>query len=347
MHTAHLPRPRELADADPGILAALVPHLLNEPPREALVAIALGPEDPLRVAAAPLRHLRYEREEELAEFSEVLSLTGAVRGWLIGFADDPTDIASAIMRVGEFHAALDFIERCTILAVTDHGTRFSCLDEDTDSDQELDTAPLPDLDPAWARLTAIAIRAHTVRADRMQLFGLPEGISDRDQLVAANDQIAWLRMLAARADTAALAASDRAQLDDLLSHMRPLAAPEAINLSAALATDAQLFAAAVSHILDGTDTAAAGCHLWNELTRCAHGTARTACAALAALAAWYAEDSALASAARAIVAESQEVPAAVAAIAEILDSGAVAKGSRAHILGSRLPNSDRRASCGG
>ncbi|WP_335989871.1 DUF4192 family protein [Glycomyces sp. MUSA5-2] len=332
--TGHLPRLHELADADPGVIAALVPHLLNEPPEEALVAIALGLAGPLQIVAAPLHHLRYEREEELAEFSEALSRAGATRGWLIGFAADPTDVAEAVVRVGEFHDALDFIERSTALIVTNSGTRYGRLAESTDSDLALHTEPLPDLDPAWARLTAIAICAHGVRAARMQLFGLPEGIGELDQLVAANDQIARLRMLAASADAAALAVRDRAQLDDLLSRMRPLTAPEAINLSTALATDSPLFAAAVNHILDGTHTAAAGCHLWNELTRHAYGPARTACAALAALAAWDADDSALVAAARAVMAEAEELPPAVAAIADVLDAGAATKDSRSYLRGA-------------
>ncbi|MDA1359777.1 DUF4192 family protein [Glycomyces luteolus] len=337
MQSEFYPRPRDLAEADPGIVAALVPHLLNEVPHETLVAIPIGLEGPLHVVHQSLYRLDYAHDEDLTEFSAALSDIGAIHGWIIGYAEDPADVARALTRVSEYNNAIEFVDRSTVLAVTESGTRWGRLADYTDPNTAIDFAPVPSTDPAWAHLTAIAIRAHTVRAAAMRRLGLPETFSDIDQLSAANDQVARLRTLAARADAAVLAAGDKDLLEDLLSRMRPISAPEAINLGAALAADPVLYARAVDHILDRTPPSTSRCELWSELTRHALGPARRVCASLAALAAWHDGDPIQGAAAAVLTARwNEQTPPAVAAVAAILDAGATAKDLRLYLHGSRL-----------
>jgi hypothetical protein len=315
-------RPIDLASAEHGLIVALVPYLIGGEPNEDLVAIATGPEGPVLVTATSLHRL--SDEDTCYGFGAALARSGADFLWLIGIADDPADVARAVGQAADSVDGKALIESATVLIVTDRGTKWALAADYTNESDTSVLQPVPFIDPAWAQLKAIAMRAQCARNDAHAALTIGPEADDFDDLAAAADLIAGLRASAQSGDPASHAHQDITGLEKALATIRPVSATEAINLGFALTASGDLYARAANRILEATTNTAARCDLWYRLTQHALGERRAVCASLAALAAWRTSDATVAHAAAAIAAQAPELASHAAAACEIVTAGVAA-----------------------
>jgi hypothetical protein len=305
------------ASLKPGTVAALVPTLLGRSLSEEVIAIATGPKGPVHFSVWSLADL--EDAEGPDRFEAELDAAPATWLWLVGSSADLTNVAAAASRLLGFRDTPKWSAGWGLIAVTADGGRWGYVDDHVDQTDDDLLHTVPALDPLWANVTALAVKAKCAMALEATALGLDPACDDEESL-ALEGILARLRGHAAKADAGRLAAEDRASLLGALDAAGPVTMAEAVNLGRALEASPSLREHAIEWIL-ATPPARNRTGLWCQITRHTTGPARILAATLAGLAAWRAGDLVTVCAAVNIAWEGRREQPAALVLAELVWTG--------------------------
>lgn len=268
------------ASLDAGTVAALIPTLLGRTLAEEVIAIATGPKGPVHTSVWPLDDLDDEGGRE--RFEAALAAVPATWLWLVGSSADLTNVAASLAELLDFCDDPKWSTGWDMVAVTDDGTQWGYVsDHVSHTDYHL-LHSVPALDPLWANLTALAVKAKCAAALEADALGL-RPVGDDDEALAVAYHLARLREYAA--DKERLRDEDRASLVGCLDSGSLVTVAETVNLGLALDATPSLREWAVEWILTAPP-ARVGTRLWCQIARHTTGSARSLAATLAGLAAW-------------------------------------------------------------
>lgn len=271
---------RNFASLEPGTVAALAPYLAGRDLQHELVAIACDDNGPVHYFIRSLAELTHQ--DGCNRFEAELAPLSATALWLVGIADDLTEVAAGITGILETLDRYDLDHHTRLLSVHADGLSWGYAKEHVD---DIDTTALravPAIDPTTGRLAALTVRAGCAR--RSDVTVLTPHEDDVEELLALQSKFEQLRGMAVSA--AALEQADRYSLLGCIDCPGPITMAEAVNLGLALAASPSLFQTAVDRVLNAKDTASMCFDLWCQIARAVSGEARAVAAALAALAAW-------------------------------------------------------------
>lgn len=273
---------RPLASLTPATIAGLTTYLLGREPDEELVAIAVDGTGPIHLSTRPLADL--DGEEGCERFASELAPVGATGLWLVGFADDLTDVPAAVAGLLDPLGELGLEDPGSFLAVTADGTRWGYVSDHVDQTDPGALEPVAAIDPAEGRLAALAIRARCAQHRETVALRLTAADTGDEEQLAAQGLYAQLRAMAAPG--AGLERADRRSLIGCLDSPGPITTAEAINLGLALADNPGLMAEAIDRIWTADTAEAVRLDLWCRIAKAVTGPALAATATLVALAAW-------------------------------------------------------------
>ncbi|MCC3762585.1 DUF4192 family protein [Glycomyces sp. TRM65418] len=305
------------ASLEPGTVTALIPTLLGRFLSEEVIAIATGPKGPVHTSVWPLADLYDEAGCDRLETE--LDPVPATWLWLIGSSADLTNVAAAAAGLLDFRDTPKWSAGWGMLAVTADGGRWGYVDDHVDQTDHHLLRPVPALDPLWAHLTALAVKAKCATALEAAALGLGP-VEDDDETLALEGILARLRGHAAEVDARRLAVEDRASLLACLDRRGPATVAEAVNLGRALEASLPLREQAIEWIL-AAPPARTRTGLWCQIARHTSGSARTLAATLAGLAAWRTGDLTTVCAAVNVAYEGRREQPAAQVLAELVWTG--------------------------
>lgn len=305
------------ASLEPGTVAGLIPSFLGRTLSEEFIAIATGPKGPVHFSVWSLADL--EDAEGPDRFEAELDAVPATWLWLVGSSADLTNVAAAASGLLDFRDTPKWSAGWGLVAVTADGTEWGHVDDHVNQTDHYLLRGVPALDPLWANLTALAVKAKCAATLEAAALGLGPA-SDDDEALALEGILARLRGHAAPADAGRLTAEDRASTIGCLDSLGPVTVAEAVNLGRALEASPSLQESAIEWIL-ATPSARNRTGLWCQITRHTTGPARTIAATLARLAAWRAGDLATVCAAVNVAYEGRREQPAARVLAELVWTG--------------------------
>ncbi|MEU6858500.1 DUF4192 family protein [Glycomyces sp. NPDC046736] len=300
----------DFASLEPGTVAGLVPLLFDQRPCEQLVAIAIGPKGPVHLSAWLLTDL--DAEDGPDRFETVLAPVQASGIWLIGFSADLTNIAAAVAGLLDFLETPKWGKHWTAIAVTNNGRQWGYVDDHIDQTDPEQLQSVPVLDPLWAHLAALTVKAMCARALG---FDAPENKESRAMEVI----IADLRESMSDEARAQRRWADELSLLEAMEIEDSISAAAAINLGQALVDSPSLMSSALHRIASSPDRAGVG--LWRKIVEHTSGQAQSLGAILAGFAAWRTGDVATACAAVTVAYPDRQQQPAARVLAELMSTG--------------------------
>lgn len=275
------------ASLKPGTVSALIPILLGRNLSEEIIAIATGPKGPVHYSIWSLADL--EDTDGPDAFETALDPVPATWLWLVGSSADLTNVASAVSRLLDFRDTQKWSTGWGLIAVTADGSHWGYVDDHVDQTDHDLLHQVPALDPLWANVTAIAVKAKCAMALETTALGLDVPEHENGEMLAIEHLLTRLRANACGCDAEHQFTMDRASLLGAINTPGAVTEAEAINLGLALAASPDLQQQAINWILT-TPHNRTRIGLWRQITRCSTGPARTLAATLTGLAAWRAGD---------------------------------------------------------
>lgn len=273
---------RPLASLTPATIAGLATYLLGREPSEELVAIAVDGTGPIHLSTRLLADL--DGEEGCERFAAELAPIGATGLWLVGFAEDLTDVPAAVAGLLDPLGALGLEDPGSFLAVTADGTRWGYVADHVDQTDLSALEPVAAIDPAEGRLAALATGARCAQhRETVTLRRIAADTGDEEQL-AVQSLYAQLRAMAM--PSTELERADRRSLIGCLDTPGPITTAEAINLGLALAGNPVLTAEAIERIWTADTVEAVRLDLWRCIAEAVSGPPLATAMTLLALAAW-------------------------------------------------------------
>lgn len=313
---------RPLASLTPASIAGLTAYLLGRAPSEELVAIAVDGTGPIHLSARPLAE--FDGDEGCERFAAELAPIGATGLWLVGFAEDLTDIPAAVAGLLDPLGELGLEDPGSFLAVTADGTQWGYVADHVDQTDTSALEPVTIIDPAEGRLAGLAVQARCARHRETVALRLIAGDTGDEEQLAAQGLYAQLRAMAAPG--AGLEQADRRSLIGCLDAPGPITTAEAVNLGLALASNAELMAEAIERIWAAESVEAVRLDLWRGIAGAVSGPPLATAMTLLALAAWRVGDPLADTAITIALGADARYPLA-RLVAEILDCGR----SRQHV----------------
>nr|WP_255672305.1 DUF4192 family protein [Glycomyces amatae] len=308
------------ASLEPGTVAGLVPILLGRRPSEELIAIATGPKGPVHYSIWPLADLY--TEVGCDRFETALATAPATGIWLVGSSADLTNVAAAAAGLLDFLETPKWSEHWKAIALTADGRQWGFIDDHVDQTDPDQLHTVPDLDPLWSNLTALAVKAKCASALDLAALGV-DGTQD-EEVLATERLVARLRSHTPDGNQAIQGIEDEASLLAALDAGDPVTVAEAINLGCALAASPHLVATAVDRLLTAAPDRL-GTSLWCQIVRHTSGQAQSLAATLAGLAAWRTGDLAAACAAITVAYADRSRQPAAQVLAEMVWTGVAAE----------------------